>query len=208
MKRVLLRMLILFSMCAGFTAHAEEKKYFELGVAPVNPKRMVDWTGGECILRLAYDEKATISMRGGKTATAWLRAGEVIVIDRESGEAKWVLRCGNGIVEPKDWKPRGDIDYGPSGPKKEGYVERSTAYLPKAPEGGTWTMVDSGRPQRTVRRKDPNKKWYWVAAGIFAVGVAGAYCSAEDCFSGGGGGGGGSSDPPGGGGGPGPDPPS
>ena len=201
-------------ICAAVPAHGAEKpkKYLELGVAPVEPGRMVNWGAGECILRLEHDELATITYARGGISSGWLRRGTAVVVDRE-GIARWVYNCGNTVVEPQKWKPRGKLECGPSLRADAGGGEHSTgepAYLPKEENGGKWYLLDSEKPKATakaLKRKDPNKKWYFVAAGILALGAAGAYCtSSPDCI-GNGGIGGGSGNPPNSGGGPAPDPP-
>jgi hypothetical protein len=204
--------VILFAVCMAVPAHGAEKgkKYLELGVAPVEPGRMVNWAAGECILRLEHDELATITYARGGISSGWLRRGTAVVVDRD-GVARWIYHCGNTVVEPRGWKPKGTLECGPSlreGNNERRYDERP-AYLPKEENGGTWTLVDSGdatkATPRTIKRKDPNKKWYFVAAGILALGVAGAYCTSPsgECWQNGGGG----SNPPDPGGGPAPDPP-
>ena len=211
MKRALQFILILSLVCVGLAAHAEEnKRSLELGAATVEPGRMVNWGAGECLLRLDHEELATITYARGGKSTGWLRRGTAVVVDR-GGIARWVYNCGNTIVEPQGWRPNGKLECGFSlrteGTEERRYEGRPT-YLPREANGGTWTMLDSEKSTpRKMKRKDPNKKWYFVAAGIFAVGVVGAYCTTEDCLPRGGGGGG-QSDPTPTGGGPGPDPPS
>jgi len=93
----------------------KEYPYFKLGVRPVDDSQLVDWEK-ECVVlssddsvpvRLEYkssvDGKIKVSIPG------IIRPGEEIVVDKCTKRALRVRKCGNGITQPTDWVPIGEL---------------------------------------------------------------------------------------------------
>lgn len=93
----------------------KEYPYFKIGIRPVDDSGFVNWDF-ECTVisnedsvpvRLEYkskvDGKIKVSIFG------IIRPGEEIVVDKLTKTALRVRRCGNGIVQPTDWVPTGEL---------------------------------------------------------------------------------------------------
>lgn len=110
----------------------KEYPYFKLGVRPVDDSQFVDWEK-ECVvlssedsvpIRLEYkssvDGKIKVSIPG------IIHPGEEIVVDKCTKRALRVRKCGNGITQPTDWVPVGELRCLPSA------SEKPTATIPEA----------------------------------------------------------------------------
>jgi hypothetical protein len=93
----------------------------------------------DAIVKLASDSPI-ISMIGGGGVIATgkrLRAGELVVIDKATHVAKWVARCGNEIVAPKDWIPQGPVMDLSGGPAQQATQAVATAEQPSAQQSAS-----------------------------------------------------------------------
>lgn len=104
-KRFVALVVLCAMSSASLAAYAEEeKKYFEIGRNPVDPYRAVD-SDTERLVCVPFEMRLTIGQKNGPPTTAWTRPGEAFVVDKDTGVATRVFRCGNPIYWPENWKP-------------------------------------------------------------------------------------------------------
>jgi len=93
---------------------AQTLDWCRLGTDPVEPSRQPDW-GAECVVK-ASTTPVTMMTGSGKQVRCLLPPLTPVVVDRQSGAAKWVLACGNPILSPANWVPSGPKICGPEQP--------------------------------------------------------------------------------------------
>lgn len=104
MKRLIALAAFLVCAVTSVAAHAEEKQYFTLGMNPVDRIRQIDEMT-ERAVRPGYEKKVTLGQRTGPPVTKWLHGNEIVIVDKATGIAKWMVDCGNPVVWPTDWNP-------------------------------------------------------------------------------------------------------
>ena len=95
MKKSLFFVVSLTVLFLAISASAETKRYCRIGGDPVNKNR--ELAGGEKIFTLTEDVLVDISGKSGRVYRCYLREGEMVVLDEETGKIKWVKSCGNDI---------------------------------------------------------------------------------------------------------------
>jgi hypothetical protein len=76
-----------------------------LGTDPVDATRQPDW-GSECVIKVPATP-VVMTTGSGRQVRCILPPLTPVVVDRQSGVARWVLQCGNPIVSPANWVPSG-----------------------------------------------------------------------------------------------------
>jgi len=116
--------LFLFFVCACLVqAQAQQKPaakpaaqtalpWCRLGTDPVDAARKPD-LGSECIVKVAAAMPITMMTGSGRQVRCLIPPLTPVVVDRETGVAKWVLQCGNPILQPANWVPQGTRICGP-----------------------------------------------------------------------------------------------
>lgn len=171
----------------------KEYPYFKLGVRPVDDSKFVDWEK-ECVV-LSFEDSVPVRLEykssvDGKIKVSIfgiIRPGEEIVVDKVTKRALRVRKCGNGIAQPTDWVPIGELRCLPSAvPEKPALPVAET---PKTVEPAPAKKLDLKvepvpEPQPvTVNAPDKGKKdgkksktWLYVLggalAGVVIVGLA------------------------------------
>lgn len=196
MKKLLF-IFIFFSCALSF---AQEKKVCRLGEDPADPARRVDWTR-ECIVRPAAEQLVKMSTGSGKPVDCFLPRFTPIVVEKSSGIARWVLGCGNQILQPTSWVPQGTRECAPEpAPSQEIKLSPSTVKVEVEGEithrvevGGELRHVHSGEvilkqeershvsetppaPQKSWWQK--NRKWV-IPLAILGGGVVAGYAAAS-----------------------------
>ena len=82
-----------------------------LGTDPVDASRQPDW-GFECVIKVPATP-VVMTTGSGRHVRCMLPPLTPVVVDRQSGVAKWVLACGNPILQPANWVPQGTRICGP-----------------------------------------------------------------------------------------------
>jgi len=100
-----------------------------LGVDPVNATRQPDW-GAECVIKVPATP-VVMATGSGRQVRCLLPPLTPVVVDRETGVAKWVLTCGNPLLSPANWVPTGTKICGSEQPVQP--VTAAPAQAPAAP---------------------------------------------------------------------------
>jgi hypothetical protein len=87
-----------------------------LGTDPVDASRQPDW-GAECVVK-SPAMPVTMMTGSGRQVRCLIPPLTPVVVDRETGVAKWVLQCGNPILQPANWVPQGTRICGPEQPSQ------------------------------------------------------------------------------------------
>jgi hypothetical protein len=142
---------------------AQTLDWCRLGTDPVDPSRQPDWAA-ECVVK-ASTTPVTMLTGSGKQVRCILPPLTPVVVDRQSGAAKWVLACGNPILQPANWVPAGTRICGPetAQPAAAQSVTPAPAATPTAPTevrvSGEVRHVHSGEVrvvhEGTVRQEVP-----------------------------------------------------
>lgn len=89
--------------------------YFKIGVRPVDDSQFVDWEK-ECVVLSSEDSvpvrleyKSSVDGKIKVSIPGIIRPGEEIVVDKYTKRALRVRKCGNGITQPTDWIPVGEL---------------------------------------------------------------------------------------------------
>jgi len=106
-------------------------QWCRLGVDPVDATRQPQW-GVECIVKSA-SVPVTMATGSGKHVRCLLPPLTPVVVDRGTGIAKWVLACGNPLLEPANWVPQGTRICGPEQPAQQTAAPPAPAATPAAP---------------------------------------------------------------------------
>ena len=101
MKKYIFLFLVIF----GQIVNAQ----FVLNTNPQNPTRTPNPDNEMGIVLSKNSPKITIMGGNRKQSTNFLLTGMLVIIDKETGYAKWIAICGNEVVAPKNWKPEGKI---------------------------------------------------------------------------------------------------
>jgi hypothetical protein len=112
--RKLIVFLFLFSACAF--AQVKQKPaqpaakpaqtalgWCRLGADPVDASRQPDW-GAECVVK-SPAMPVTMMTGSGRQVRCLIPPLTPVVVDRGTGIAKWVLACGNPLIQPPNWVP-------------------------------------------------------------------------------------------------------
>jgi hypothetical protein len=83
----------------------------------VDSSRQPNW-GAECIVKSA-SVPVTMATGSGKHVRCLLPPLTPVVVDRGTGVAKWVLQCGNHLLQPANWVPAGTRICGPEQPAQQ-----------------------------------------------------------------------------------------
>jgi len=121
------KLILLFLIFACALAQAQQKPtqpaakpaaqakpalgWCRLGTDPVDAARKPD-LGSECVVK-SPAMPVTMMTGSGRSVRCLLPPLTPIVVDRQTGVAKWVLACGNPIIEPANWVPQGTRICGP-----------------------------------------------------------------------------------------------
>jgi len=104
--------IFVFFACAFAQAQPASKpakpatlNWCRLGVDPVDATRQPDWAA-ECVVRVPA-MPVVMTTGSGRQVRCMLPPLTPVVVDRETGVAKWVLQCGNPILQPANWVPSG-----------------------------------------------------------------------------------------------------
>jgi hypothetical protein len=108
-----------------------------LGTDPVDAARKPD-LGSECVVK-SPAMPVTMMTGSGRSVRCLLPPLTPIVVDRQTGVAKWVLACGNPIVSPANWVPSGLKICGP-----EPSTQPTVADVPAPPPAAPAEMRVSG----------------------------------------------------------------
>jgi hypothetical protein len=113
-------------------AQAEKQalSWCRLGADPVDAARKPD-LGSECIVKISSATPVTMMTGSGRQIRCLLPPLTPVVVDRQSGVAKWVLACGNPLLSPANWVPTGTKICGSEQPVQP--VTAAPAQAPAAP---------------------------------------------------------------------------
>lgn len=101
------QIVVAFFVFFCVSVFADQKKAIcQLGQDPENPLRVIDWQK-ECIVKSAVMQQVKMSTGSGKIVDCTLPSLTPVVINKTTGVAEWILGCGNTIVEPNSWVPKG-----------------------------------------------------------------------------------------------------
>jgi len=100
-----------------------------LGTDPVDASRQPNWDT-ECVVKVPATP-VTMMTGSGRQVRCLLSELTPVVVDRMTGAARWVLACGNPIIEPANWVPQGTRICGPEQTQGQDYVESPESYLPE-----------------------------------------------------------------------------
>ena len=111
------KMFLFFIACAFAQAQSAKPApaalpWCHIGVDPADSTRKPDWAT-ECVVKVSEAMPVVMTTGSGRQARCLLPPLTPVVIDRETGKAKWVLQCGNPIVSPANWVPSGTRICGP-----------------------------------------------------------------------------------------------
>jgi len=198
--RKLIVFLFLFSACAFGQAQAAQPKpalnWCQLGADPVDSTRQPDWAA-ECVVKAA-STPVTMLAGSGRRVECLIPPLTPVVVDRQSGVARWIFQCGNPILEPANWVPQGPKICGPEQP-----VQPAAAPAPAAPQtpapvtsaemlvSGELRVVHGGEirhvhetltpppAQVSVPETQPRKGWWaknwkWIVPVAIAAGAGAA----------------------------------
>lgn len=190
--------IFVFFSCA-FAFSQEKKNFCRLGEDPADPDRRVDWTR-ECIIKPAAPQLVKMSTGSGKPVGCILPRLTPVVVEKTTGVARWILGCGNQILQPNNWVPQGtrecapepapaqaqEIKLSPSTVKLEGEITH------RVEVGGEIRHVHSGEvvlkqeraPVSDVPPPAPQKSWWknnrkWVVPLAILGAAAGGYAAAR-----------------------------
>lgn len=96
------------------TAQPAALGWCRLGVDPFDSTRKPDWAA-ECVVKVGA-APVTMMTGSGRQVRCMLPPLTPVVVDRGTGIAKWVLACGNPLLEPANWVPAGTRICGPEQP--------------------------------------------------------------------------------------------
>lgn len=112
MKKVYFFVFFIIATVAVAVAHAEPAvaagNHCRLLVNPVDRNRPIDWSA-ELVVVIDDEQVVTMRVAGGGQDSCTLSRGVAVVVDRDTRVARWVLICGNDILSPADWRPRGRV---------------------------------------------------------------------------------------------------
>ncbi len=137
LKRMLVAVLVMAVAMASVSVLADGE-YYEIGSNPMDASRVPN-PATDAIVKLASDSPV-VSMIGGGGVVATgkrLKAGELLVVDKTTHVAKWVARCGNQIVAPKGWIPKGPVMDLSGGPAQQATQAVATAEQPSAQQSAS-----------------------------------------------------------------------
>ena len=103
-----------------------------LGVDPVDAARKPD-LGSECVVK-SPAMPVTMLTGSGRHVRCILPPLTPVVVDRGSGAARWVLACGNPILQPANWVPAGTRICGPEPAQQATPAAASAPAVPAAPQ--------------------------------------------------------------------------
>ncbi len=169
----------------GKKVGGKEYPYFKLGVRAMDESQFVDWEK-ECTV-VSNEDSVPIRLQyksavGGKVRVSIfgiIRLGEEIVVDKVTKRALRVRKCGNGIVQPTDWVPTGELRCLPSAEETPKVVEPEPVKKlnlklddpAPAPQPVTTKVADKPKPGKK------SKTWLYILGGVLAgvviVGLAG-----------------------------------
>jgi len=147
-----MRKLFLFLIFTCAFAQAQSAKpapaalpWCHIGVDPADSTRKPDWAT-ECVVKVSEAMPVVMTTGSGRQARCLLPPLTPVVIDRETGKAKWVLACGNPIVSPANWVPSGTRICGTEQPAQQATPAAASApavpAAPQAPVAPTQVRVD------------------------------------------------------------------
>jgi len=202
--------LFLFFVCACLVqAQAQQKPaakpaaqtalpWCRLGTDPVDAARKPD-LGSECIVKVAAAMPITMMTGSGRQVRCLIPPLTPVVVDRETGVAKWVLQCGNPILQPANWVPSGTRICGPEQPAQPAPAPAPATpapaqapAAPQAPPAPTEVRVVHGGEVRVVHEMpqpapeptpapapQPKKGWWsrnwrWVVPVAIGAGAGAA----------------------------------
>jgi len=93
-------------------AQKQALSWCRLGADPVDVSRKPHWDS-ECIVKISVSTPVVMTTGSGRRVHCLLPPFTPIVVDRVTGAAKWVLACGNPLLEPANWVPSGTRICGP-----------------------------------------------------------------------------------------------
>ena len=82
-----------------------------LGTDPVDASRQPDW-GAECVVK-SPAMPVTMMTGSGRQVRCLIPPLTPVVVDKQSGAARWILQCGNPLLSPVNWVPQGIRICGP-----------------------------------------------------------------------------------------------
>lgn len=208
MRKGLAILLAISAVLYGSPLLAEEpvRHYFNIGVHPVDPDRQISWET-ECKVELTEPSptvRLSFSKNGslGESRPGNIRAGYGVVVDKQTGFAKWVSLCGNDIVEPKNWVPVGrktcgtqpvaasttsscDPSCGPAASPASEKPELPPSAMPKA---SAETEVDAKAPAaqpaptptpapRVEEKKGDGTFWKVMGGAVLGAGITLGICA-------------------------------
>lgn len=172
----------------GKKVGGKEYPYFKLGVRPMDESQFVDWEK-ECTV-VSNEDSVPIRLQyksavGGKVRVSIfgiIRPGEEIVVDKVTKRALRVRKCGNGIVQPTDWVPTGELRCLPSAVPEKPVVsaeETPKVVEPEPAKKLNLKLDDPAPAPRPVATKvadkpKPGKKsktWLYILGGALVGGV-------------------------------------
>ena len=152
-------------MCFGQT-YAQ----FHINADPQDPTRQPDPKTEAGIILQKNSPTITVGSGSGKKTKNYLPSGVLVIVDKNSGLAKWVAACGNTIVTI--WKPRGkEIFFKETGSYEGACVNMLKALENKVDDIKKGVNELLSRPSltllemRTVFQEELNKKFPFTSPG-------------------------------------------
>lgn len=173
-----------------------------IGYDPVNPDRQPDWNS-ECLVKSTIEKRIKMNTRSGRVIECNLGKLVPVVIDKTTGIAKWILGCGNDILEPNNWIPEGskicvsqpeiqpnqtqiqvppEIKISPSNMRVEGEISHRVNIDGEIRHVHTGEIIHREVPVQQSQK--PSKSWWqrnrkWMIPLAIAGAAAGGYLGAN-----------------------------